>query len=701
MKTLITAPDAGFCYGVRRSVKLAEELLRQGEGYCIGELIHNDDVVRALEARGLHTAQSVEEIPDGAQILIRSHGVSEETLALARAKASQLVDATCPHVGRIHEIVSRASQEGRHCVIIGSENHPEVVAIRGWCAVSDVFPDAAGFENWLLEDAERGNKPLCVVFQTTQKQKNLEESKNLQKKLCTNCQVFDTICSATSIRQEQCALLAQKCDAIIVIGGKHSANSLHLAAIAGEGRAGVQFISGADELDLSLLEGADAIGITAGASTPAWIIKEVKQTMTDEFEIQETTALPTQAEEKPATESELTFDQMLEESIKTIYNGDTVTGVVAAITPTEISVDLGTKQSGYIPVTEFTDDTETPIDQIVKIGDSIEATVVRVNDVEGTVMLSKKRLDAAKNWVLVEDALGSGAVLEGVVTEENKGGVVVNVKGVRVFVPASQTGLPKDAQMDELLRQKVALKIKEVNRSRRRVVGSIRDVLRDARREKSAKIWNEIEIGKRYNGVVKSLTGYGAFVDIGGIDGMVHVSELSWNRVRQPSEVLSVGQEIEVYVINFDRDSRKISLGFKDPDGNPWAKFTEKYKEGDIIDVKIVKLMAFGAFAEVMPGVDGLIHISQIAGRRIAKPDEVLKVGETVTVKIVGIDNDKKKISLSIRALNEPERKQESEPTKEEEPEAPESDALVYEVTETGEATGNLPEADLPEGSAE
>ncbi|MEA4896561.1 MAG: 30S ribosomal protein S1, partial [Oscillospiraceae bacterium] len=376
------------------------------------------------------------------------------------------------------------------------------------------------------------------------------------------------------------------------------------------------------------------------------------------------------------------------------YNGDTVIGIVDAITPTEISLDLGTKHSAYIPVSEFTDDTDVPIEQLVKIGDKIEACVVRVNDVEGTVMLSKKRLEAAKAWVVVEEAAEKGTVLEGVITEDNKGGVVVNVKGIRVFVPASQTGLGKDSEMSELLKKKVRLKITEVNRGRRRVVGSIRAVTKDERRERSEKIWSEIEVGKHYQGTVKSLTGYGVFVDIGGIDGMIHVSELSWSRIKQPSDVMSVGDNVEVYVISFDKESRKISLGYKDPNGNPWEKFMNTYKVGDVISVKIVKLMPFGAFAEVMPGVDGLIHISQISNRRIGKPDEVLSVGQTVDVKLTAIDTEKQKISLSIRALLEPEKKAESESEPAQEESSSEEAAVVYEVSEKGEATGVAPETE-------
>ena len=352
-------------------------------------------------------------------------------------------------------------------------------------------------------------------------------------------------------------------------------------------------------------------------------------------------------------EIEESFAEMLEKSIKTLNTGEKVTGVVTGITPTEIYVDLGTKHAGYIPVSELTDDPTVKVEDLVKVGDEIETYVMRVNDQEGVVTLSKKRLDSVKSWDDIEQAREEHTVVEGVVTEENKGGVVVNIKGVRVFVPASQTGLPRDTPMSQLLKQKVRLRITEVNRARRRVVGSIRDVERAERAEKAAQVWETIEDGKRYTGTVKSLTSYGAFVDIGGVDGMVHVSELSWSRIKHPSEVVSVGDTVEVYVISADKEKKKISLGMKDRSQDPWTVFTEKYGIGDVANVKIVKLMTFGAFAEIVPGVDGLIHISQIADHRIDKPGDVLKEGDMVDVKIIDIDMENKKVSLSIRALLE------------------------------------------------
>ncbi len=679
---LILAESAGFCFGVKRSVEIAEELLREGRRVAsLGELIHNEQVVREMSDRGLRVIQDPGEAGPGETVIIRAHGVSEHILQQLEEQGSVVVDATCPKVKAIHAIVQRASEEGRFVIIIGMRRHPEVEGIRGWCRNCEIFENSQELETWLEKTPSIWNNAVTMVVQTTQTQNNFEECAKLIKKRCTNAKISATICSATSTRQKEAAELAGQCEAMVVIGGKHSANSIHLAEICAEQCERVQFIESADELDLSALKDCETVGLTAGASTPAWIIKEVRNKMDELNEIK--------VEEAPE-QKELSFDEMLEETLKTIYNGDKVKGVVVAITGTEISVDLGTKYSGFIPTAEFTDD-GIKVEDAVKLGDEIEAVVVRVNDVEGTAQLSKKRLDAAKSWNDVEAAAEDGTILEGVVTEENKGGIVVNVKGVRVFVPASQTDLPREANLAELIKQTVRLKITEVNKARKRVVGSIRRVAQAERRARTEAIWNEIEVGKKYHGTVKSLTSYGAFVDIGGIDGMVHVSELSWGRIHQPSEVVSVGDEIDVYVISFDREKRKISLGYKDPEGNPWTVFTNKYSVGDVAQVKIVKLMEFGAFAEVVPGVDGLIHISQIANRRIGKPGDVLTVGDVVDAKITAIDEEKHKVSLSIRALSEPAPAPAPEEPAAEEA-APAEDALVYEVSASGEATGVAPE---------
>lgn len=711
MSRVILAKSAGFCFGVSRSVKMAEELLKSGPCKSLGPLIHNEEVVSDLARRGLEVISDPSEVRPGDRVMIRSHGVSQAVEDALRAAGAEITDATCPNVSRIHRLVAEASANGRQVIVIGTAGHPEVQAICGRCTEPVVVGNAAELANWLENNVDKRTEPSTVVVQTTQTENNLRECEKLIKKWCTKAEIFDTICFATSIRQEEAVKLASACGAMVVIGGKNSANSLHLAELCAERCANTQFVENSAQLDTGVLRDVETIGMTAGASAPSWIIKEVLDKMSDEIMIQENPEAapveeaPVQAVEQPAEEAapaveaeaapaEKSFDEMLEDSLKTIYNGDKVSGVVVAITPTEVSIDLGTKYSAFIPTTEFTEDGEVKLEDAVHVGDTVEAIVVRVNDVEGTAQLSKKRMDAVKNWADIEAAQEAGTVVEGTVTEENKGGVVVSVKGIRVFVPASQSGLPKDTPMTQLVKQKVRLKITEVNRGRRRVVGSIRAVLQRERREKAEAVWNEIEVGKVYHGVVKSLTSYGAFVDIGGIDGMVHVSELSWSRIKNPAEVVSVGDELDVYVIGFDKEAKRISLGYKKPEDNPWTKFVNTYKVGDIAQVKVVKLMPFGAFAEVMPGVDGLIHISQIANRRIGKPDEVLSVGDVVDVKITAIDTEKQKISLSIRALSEPEPapRRVAEP---EAPAAPEEDALVYEVSETGEATGNIPE-DVP-----
>ena len=690
MKQLLVAESAGFCFGVRRSVEMAESVLaRFGSCLSYGELIHNDDVVSALQEKGMRVIASPSEAGSGDRVIIRAHGVSRSVIDSLEAAGAEVVDATCPRVKHIHRIVSRAAEEGQYVLVIGMRNHPEVEAICGWCGACSVIESEEEASAWAQLHPDLVDHPICVVVQTTQTQRFFKNCVNSLKKRCTNLRIFDTMCFATFTRQNEAAELASRCDAMVVIGGKHSANSLHLAQICQEACPNVQFVERAAGLDLVKLAGCETVGLTAGASTPSWIIKEVRKAM-DELKVEETIAVEeateaTAAEEKapeaaaPATETpaeEVSFDAMLEESLKSIYNGEKVTGVVTGISGTEVTVDLGMKYTGFIPTTDFTDAGEK-VEDCVKLGDEIEALVVRVNDVEGTAMLSKKRLDNIKFWDDVEAAAENGSVVEGTVTETNKGGVVVNVKGVRVFVPASQTDLPREAELGQLLKNTVKLKITEVNKARKRVVGSIRRAAAAERHAMREELWNTIEVGKRYKGVVKSLTSYGAFVDIGGVDGMVHVSELSWGRIHNPAEVVKVGDELEVYVIGFDKDAHRISLGFKDPEANPWKLFTDQYSVGDVASVKIVKLMQFGAFAEVLPGVDGLIHISQVADHRIAKVDDVLHVGDVVDAKITAIDNENQKISLSIRALLEPEAPSEdadeAEETAEEEASAEEA----------------------------
>ena len=639
------AKTAGFCPGVKRAVDMVEEAARS----CVptvtyGPIIHNHHVVERFAKMGVHEVSHFSEVTPGTQVIIRSHGVSRAVYEGLEAQGAVIQDATCPYVKRIHNIVSQGSEQGRTPIIIGIPTHPEVEAIAGWCTDPHVFESAEALEKWLLEDETRQHMPLIMVSQTTSTEKLWKNCVETIKKLCTNCEIFDTICSATEKRQSEAARLAQRCESMIVIGDRNSSNTKRLREICSEVCKHTCLIDSGADLSAADYIGKSSVGITAGASTPQWIIKEVYNIMSDEIKTEVT---------------EESFDQLLEQYDKSLNTGDKVTGIVTGITPTEIAVDLGTKHAGYIPYSEVSDDPNVKPEEAFQVGQEIEVYVIRVNDAEGTVALSKKKLDAQKNWDEIEQACEDKTVVEGYITEQNKGGIVANVKGIRVFIPASQTGVPKNGDMGALVKTTVKLKITEVNRQRKRVVGSIRAVTAEARKAAAEKIWAEIEVGKKYKGVVKSLTSYGAFVDIGGVDGMVHVSELSWSRIKSPADVVSVGDEIEVYVISFDPEKRKISLGYKTDETNPWTIFTNNYHVGDVCEVKIVKLMTFGAFAEIIPGIDGLIHISQIADRRIGKPEDVLSEGQTVDVKIIDIDTEKKRISLSIRALLEEEEDEE------------------------------------------
>lgn len=646
--SVIQAESAGFCYGVERAVKLAEQTARE-KGGCVmlGSIIHNAHVVRELEALGCRTVSGADKVRPGETVIIRSHGERKQVLEQLAQAGAVCVNATCPNVLRIQRLVAQADEEGRIPVIIGEEHHPEVLGAASWSARSLIFETPEKLRQWLDSDEKNRGLPLVAVAQTTCIRSLWETSSKILKKECTNAKLFDTICNATQRRQSEAAELAARVDVMVVVGDRKSANTQHLTEICSERCPRVYQIEGASELEPNFLKGCSVAGLTAGASTPASIIKEVNETMSEEIKNNEA--------------MEESFEEMLEKSFKTLNTGEKVTGIVTAIGPTEVQVDLGCKQAGYIAIDELSADPNVKPEDVVKVGDEIETYIIRVNDVEGYAMLSKKRLDAVKVWDDIAEACENKTTLEGKVTEENKGGIVVNVKGVRVFVPASQSGQPRGAELSEMIGKTVSLRITEVNRARRRVVGSIRAVQYEARQAAQAEIWNNIEVGKHYNGVVKSMTSYGVFVDIGGVDGMVHISELSWSRIKNPAEVVSVGDPLDVYVISFDPEKRKISLGVKDHSCNPWDKFMETYKVGDVANVRIVKLMAFGAFAEVVPGVDGLIHISQIADRRIEKPGDVLSEGQMVDAKITAIDEEKQKISLSVRALLTPAADEEAE----------------------------------------
>ena len=634
------AKSAGFCFGVSRAVELVEQAAQAGKKVAtLGPIIHNRHVVDKFEKMGVRVIDTPEEALPGETVIIRSHGVSRGVYERLERQNVEIIDATCPFVKRIHTIVSRAEEEGRLPIIIGTPTHPEVEGIAGWCTDCRVFAGPEDLENWAKANEKLRDSAICIVSQTTSTESLWKLCCEIAKKQFTNLKIFDTICRATEYRQSEAAELSEVCHAMVVVGDPKSSNTGRLAMICREHCDRVFLVDNASELKAGDFSGVTDVGITAGASTPAWIIKEVNKTMSEITNVE-------------AVQEE-NFAELLEQSIKTLNTGDKVVGTVTGIGNTEVQVDLGTKHAGYIPYDEVSTDPSVKPEDILKVGDEIEVFVVRVNDQEGTVQLSKKKLDGLKVWDEMAEFVENKTTIDAVITEENKGGLVANVKGVRVFIPASQSGVAKGGDMAGMVGKPVQLKITEVNRARRRAIGSIRAVNAENRKAAQEKIWSEIEVGKKYHGVVKSLTSYGAVVDIGGVDGMVHVSELSWNRIKTPADVVKVGDEIDVYVISFDAEKHKISLGYKTAEMNPWNQFMTNYAVGDVVDAKVVKLMTFGAFAEILPGVDGLIHISQIADRRIGKPEDVLSEGQDVKVKITDVDAENKRISLSIRALLE------------------------------------------------
>ena len=645
---ITVAKSAGFCFGVNRAVELVEQAVKDNKTVCtLGPIIHNRHQVGRFQELGVHVIETPEEAKSGDVVIIRSHGVSRAIYEALESRGVEIIDATCPFVKRIHGIVANAEQEGRLPIIIGTPTHPEVEGIAGWCGNCRIFETPEDLEAFAKSGEITPETPVSMVCQTTSTESLWKNCGKIAKKQFTNLKIFDTICKATESRQNEAAQLSAECDAMVIVGDSKSSNTGRLAMICRKHCDRVVLVDNAGELDPQFFRGATDVGITAGASTPAWIIKEVNKTMSEIMNVE--------------AAQEETFEALLEQSIKTLNTGDKVIGIVTGIGTTEVQIDLGTKHAGYIPYDEVSADPSVKPEDILKVGDEIEVFVVRVNDQEGTCQLSKKKLDGMKIWDELGTYVEEKTTVSGVISEENKGGLVATVKGIRVFIPASQSGIAKGGDMTGMVGKTVELKITEVNRARRRVIGSIRAVNAEARKAAQEKIWTELEVGAKFRGTVKSMTSYGAFVDIGGVDGMVHVSELSWNRIKNPAEVLSIGDEIDVYVISCDADKHKISLGYTTSEMNPWNKFMTGYNVGDVATVKIVKLMTFGAFAEIIPGVDGLIHISQIANKRIEKPEDVLAEGQEVQAMITEIDAEAKRISLSIRALLEEEAPAEAE----------------------------------------
>ena len=629
---IIKAKTAGFCFGVDRGVKMTYDLLEKGHKVAtLGPLIHNDQLVADLEAKGVITAASVDDVPDDYEVVIRCHGVPETIYDKINTRHLVCHDATCPFVSKIHKIAREASAKGAVLLVAGDKNHPEVQGIIGHTrGESYVFGSLDELKAW--QGPEKPEKPVYAVAQTTFQVTKWLECSAFLKKSYTNALIFDTICNATWARQQEAEDLSQKCDLMVVIGGHHSSNTQKLVQVAARHTKAVSVETAAD-LDPEWFKGVQTVGVTAGASTPSPIIEEVLNSMSEEIR------------------DDMSFEEMIEASMKPIFGGKVVKGVVTSISQNEIQVDIGTKHTGFVKLSELSDDPSAKAEDLVHVGDELDLVVEKVNDQEGIAYLSKKKLESRKGLEEIGKAFEEGTVLEGTVTESNKGGVVVLVKGVKVFVPRSQATMRRDEDYTKLVKQNVKLVITEF--SGRKIVGSINKVTAEANKAKAEEFWANVEIGKTYHGVVKSLTSYGAFVDIGGVDGLCHISELSWNRIKNPSEVVSVGDEIDVYVKDLDRDNKKVSLGYKKAEDNPWEKLKNEYPIGSVFTAPVVSITKFGAFVRILPGVDGLVHISEISNDRVEKVSDVLSVGDEVTVKLQDVDFDKKRISLSMKAAQE------------------------------------------------
>ena len=652
MPKIILAKSAGFCFGVNRAVNIVTGPVKQGKRVCtLGPIIHNEQMVEDLNNKGVRIASSPADRNDGEIMIIRSHGVSSSVFDEV-ASGGEYIDATCPYVSNIHRIVENASREGDVVIIAGDASHPEVQGIAGRAGDKYfVVSDNDELEKLLVEHKNFVENSLTAVCQTTYNAIKWRKCQETLRKVCTNAKIFDTICKATALRQQEADKLSKECDVMIVIGGRHSSNTEKLREICSSNCKHTFLIETAAELPRDTVAKAEKIGVTAGASTPPAIIKEVLINMSE----MENTVVNT---ESPVAETE-SFEELLEASLVT-SNDQKVKGTVLAVNSSEIQVDIGRKHTGIVPYREYSNDPNADMVNEVHVGDVLDLIIMRTNDQEGTVTLSKRRYDSIAGWDKIVEAKESGEILEGKVTEINKGGVVVTCNGVRVFVPASQATLNRVESLDFLKGTDVKFRIIEINRGRR-AIGSIRSVLRDEKKAAEAKFWENIEVGQTIHGTVKTLTSYGAFVDLGGVDGMVHVSELSWNRIKHPSEVVNVGDEIDVVVKAIDLEKHKISLGYKKESDNPRTILAEKYPVGTVVKVKIVSMTDYGAFARVIDGIDGLIHISQISDHRIEKPQDVLKVGQEVDAVIADInfDNPKPRVSLSIKALLENDQQEE------------------------------------------
>ncbi len=626
---IIIADNAGFCFGVKRAVDMTTNELKNSEGnvYSLGPLIHNQQAVKEFEKRGLKTIDDIDGNKDG-KVVIRSHGVSKAVISRMEELKLDILDSTCPYVKSVHKRVEEFQNQGYNIVIIGDPNHPEVIGINGWC------DDKAFIVSSVEEAINLPNMDkVCIVSQTTNTQDKFQALSKIIESKGNEVQIFNTICNATNLRQESCKDLSQKVDAMIVIGGYHSSNTNKLVEVSKKYCNHVYHIETVDELPLQELLKFNKIGITAGASTPDWIIKEVVETM-DNINNNE-------------------MMEAIENSFTRIHRGDILKGEVIFVTNDEVMVNINYKSDGIINKDELSNDPSIKPKDLFKPGDEIDVYVVRLDDGEGNVVLSSKRVDDFKNWDILEKLFNDKERVECKVINIVKGGLSVLVHGINGFMPVSQVSINYVSDLNPYKGKTLVSKVIDFDKEKKRVILSRKEVEREELNNKRKELWATLEVNQVVEGVVQRLTDFGAFVDLGGLDGLIHISDLSWNKVKNPSEVVKVGQKVLVRVLSLDKEKNRISLGLKQTVEEPWIAFSKNVSIGDVVDGIVVNLLDFGAFVRLNEGVDGLLHVSQISNEHIAKPSDALKIGDKLSVKVIDINGEDKKISLSLKeALN-------------------------------------------------
>jgi len=670
---VVLAKSAGFCSGVRRALNLAQKALEQYGGiYSLGPLIHNPQVVEALEKRGVKVIGDLSETEGDRPVLIRSHGAAPQVLESAEKQGIKLLDATCPFVRRVQQHAAELGKAGYQVVVVGDAEHPEVKGIVGWAGSSAIVVS----DSQEVEDLRNCHK-IAVLAQTTlSPEKFYEVVRSLLGK-AYELRIYETICKASQARQKEAREIARNVDLMLVIGGRNSANTCQLARICQE-IVPTYHIETSKELNEQMFKGVRVVGVTAGASTPDWIIEEVieKMMMFDD-EVRKTTeeevtvgpqvvtpvesGSPDSGEEKtlePGQEELMNLE--LSSAPRQIQRGDLISGTVVQVGDDEVLLDIGGKSEGVIPLRELSQKNINHPQEVVSVGDTIEVVVLRVDNDEGQLLLSKRRADRLRALDLLEKALDEKTELSGEVVKVVKGGLLVDVMGIRGFVPASLIERGYVPDLEKYLGKNLRLRVIEFDRNKGRVVLSQKAILQEEYERAQKEFWENIQPGEVRKGVVRHLTSFGAFVDLGGVDGLLHISEMSWGRINHPSEVVQEGDQVEVYVISVDKENKRISLSLKRTQPDPWTTVDEHYHPGDIITGKVVRLVSFGAFVELEPGVEGLVHISRIADHRVGKPEDVLSVGQEVKVKVLDVNKDERRISLSIRDARVEEKKNQS-----------------------------------------